>query len=53
MLVLYFFLAISVFGDQDLSVLLSHYEPLLKAVDVSTDDAEIEWTLLKKGVYDR
>ncbi|CAC5364605.1 unnamed protein product [Mytilus coruscus] len=44
--------SLKVFGDQDLRVLLSHYEPLLKEAGVSTDDAEIEWTSLKRGVHD-
>jgi hypothetical protein len=42
-----------VFGDEDVRMLVDHYSDVLKGAGVSPEDAELEWTPLKKSLFER
>ncbi|CAC5426492.1 unnamed protein product [Mytilus coruscus] len=44
--------AFKVYGDEDLQTIVDHFELILSHAGVITEDAELEWTLLKKDVQD-
>ena len=39
------------YGDEELNVLLKQFNHILSNADVDSDDAEMEWTLLKKEIH--
>lgn len=46
------FQTFSEFGDKELQVILDHFRTVLVDVGVDVEDAETEWTILKKEVLD-
>ena len=42
----------SAFGDDELQTLIGHFSPTLQTAGVNLEEAELEWTLMKKEVYD-
>ena len=45
-------MSFSAFGDEELQVLIGHFSSILQRAGVNSEEAELEWTLLKKEVYD-
>ncbi|GAB1299244.1 Sperm flagellar protein 2 [Apodemus speciosus] len=41
------------FGVKEISILISHYEPILEAANVKTDEIGTEWSMLKLEIYAR
>ncbi|KAH0520601.1 Sperm flagellar protein 2 [Microtus ochrogaster] len=41
------------FGEKEISILISHYEPVLEAANVKTDEVDTEWSMLKLEIYAR
>ncbi|XP_017172157.1 sperm flagellar protein 2 isoform X2 [Mus musculus] len=41
------------FGVKEISILISYYEPVLKAANVKTDEVDTEWSMLKLELYGR
>lgn len=41
------------FGEKEISILTSHYEPVLEAASVKTDEVDTEWSMLKLEIYAR
>ncbi|XP_052599103.1 sperm flagellar protein 2 isoform X4 [Peromyscus californicus insignis] len=41
------------FGEKEISILISHYEPVLEAANVKTDEVDTEWSMLKLEIYTR
>ena len=40
------------YGDDDLVVILEHYKGTLEEANVDPAETELEWTALKKELYD-
>ncbi|XP_017200164.2 sperm flagellar protein 2 isoform X2 [Oryctolagus cuniculus] len=41
------------FGEKEVSILTSHYEPVLEAASVKIDEVDTEWSMLKLEIYAR
>lgn len=41
------------FGEKEVSILTSHYKPVLEAANVQIDEVVTEWSMLKSEIYDR
>ena len=42
----------SVYGDDHLGILLCHFKGILEEANIDLTEAELEWTALKKELYD-
>ena len=42
----------SVYGDDHLGILLGHFKGILEEANIDLTEAELEWTALKKELYD-
>ncbi|XP_040118250.1 sperm flagellar protein 2 isoform X1 [Oryx dammah] len=41
------------FGEKEVAILTAHYEPVLEAAKVKTDQVDTEWSMLKLEIYSR
>lgn len=41
------------FGGKEVSILTSHYKPILEAANVQIDELDPEWSMLKLEIYAR
>jgi hypothetical protein len=39
------------FGEKEVSILTTHYELVLEAASVKTDEVDTEWSMLKLEIY--
>lgn len=46
-----FCILIAEFGEKEVSILISHYEPVLETANVKIDEVDTEWSMLKIEIY--